>query len=148
MLLLIPLLPLAGFLVNAFVGRRLSKSISGGLACLAMIGSFAISAGLVWGLLAEGAAPIETVVFEWFASGNLRVPFALRLDHLAALMILGARGMPHGYVAYTEIFVGPQRAASAATAVSAIGALVLALSLVLGRRDELLAGRGRPALLG
>jgi NADH-quinone oxidoreductase subunit L len=93
MLLLIPLLPLAGFLVNAFFGRRFSKSISGGLACLAMIGSFAISAGLVWGLLAEGAAPIETVVFEWFASGNLRVPFALRLDHLAALMILVVTGI-------------------------------------------------------
>lgn len=93
MLLLIPLLPLAGFLVNAFLGRRLSKSISGGLACLAMIGSFAISAGLVWGLLAEGAAPIETVVFEWFAAGNLRVPFALRLDHLAALMILVVTGI-------------------------------------------------------
>jgi NADH-quinone oxidoreductase subunit L len=93
MLLLIPLLPLAGFVVNAFFGRRLSKSVSGGLACLAMIASFGISAGLVWGLLAEGAAPLETTVFEWIASGNLRVPFALRLDHLAALMILVVTGI-------------------------------------------------------
>ena len=37
MLLLIPLLPLAGFLVNAFFGRRLSKALSGGVACAAMI---------------------------------------------------------------------------------------------------------------
>jgi NADH-quinone oxidoreductase subunit L len=93
MLLLIPLLPLAGFVVNAFFGRRLAKSVSGGLACLAMIASFGISAGLVWGLMAEGAAPIETTLFEWIGSGNLHVPFALRLDHLAALMILVITGI-------------------------------------------------------
>jgi NADH-quinone oxidoreductase subunit L len=93
MLLLIQLLPLAVFLVNASFGRRLSKSVSGGLACLAMIASFAISAGLVWGLVSEGTGAIETTVFEWIASGNLRVPFALRLDHLAALMILVVTGI-------------------------------------------------------
>jgi NADH-quinone oxidoreductase subunit L len=93
MLLLIPLLPLAGFLVNACFGRRLPKSISGGVACLAMVASFAISAGLVWGLPTEGAGAIETSVFEWIGSGNLRIPFALRLDHLAALMILVITGI-------------------------------------------------------
>jgi len=94
MLLLIPLLPLAGFLVNAFFGRRLSKSLSGGLACAAMIASFAVSAWLVWGLLGTGAAgAIESTVFEWIASGNLHVPFALRLDHLSAVMILVVTGI-------------------------------------------------------
>ena len=93
MLLLIPLLPLAGFLVNAFFGRRLSKPVSGGVACLAMIASFAIAAGLVWGLVAEGTGAIETTMFEWIASGSLRVPFALRLDHLAAVMILVVTGI-------------------------------------------------------
>ena len=93
MLLLIPLLPLAGFLVNASFGRRLSKSVSGGVACLAMIASFTISAWLVWGVVGEGTGAIETTVFEWIASGNLRVPFALRLDHLAALMILVVTGI-------------------------------------------------------
>ena len=43
MLLLIPLLPFLGFLVNAFLGRRLPKSVSGGVACLAIIGSFVVS---------------------------------------------------------------------------------------------------------
>ena len=94
MLLLIPLLPLAGFLVNAFFGRRLSKSLSGGLACAAMIASFAVSAWLVWGLLGTGTAgAIESTVFEWIASGNLHVPFALRLDHLSAVMILVVTGI-------------------------------------------------------
>ena len=92
MLLLIPVLPLAGFLINAFFGRRLSKSISGGIACAAMIASFGVSAWLVWGLIG-GHAALEYTVFEWMASGALRVPFTLRLDPLAALMILVVTGI-------------------------------------------------------
>ena len=40
MLLLIPLLPFVGFLVNACFGKRLPKSTSGGVACLAMVAAF------------------------------------------------------------------------------------------------------------
>ena len=39
MLLLIPLFPFIGFLVNASVGRRLSKSVSGLVAVAAMVGA-------------------------------------------------------------------------------------------------------------
>ena len=53
MLLLIPLLPFAGFVVNAFFGRRLAKSVSGGLACAAMIGAFLVSLVSAWPLLAS-----------------------------------------------------------------------------------------------
>jgi len=38
MLLLIPLLPFAGFLLNACFGRRLSKTVSGGIACATIAG--------------------------------------------------------------------------------------------------------------
>jgi NADH-quinone oxidoreductase subunit L len=92
-LLLIPLFPLAGFVINASLGRRLTKSLSGGLACAAMIASFVVSAFLVSRILGEHAAPLEYTVFEWIASGNLHVPFTLRLDHLAALMILVVTGI-------------------------------------------------------
>ena len=37
MLPLIPLLPFLGFLINALFGRRLSKPVSGGLACLTIV---------------------------------------------------------------------------------------------------------------
>ena len=47
---LIPLFPLLGFLVNSALGRRLPKSVSGGLASLAMLASFAVSAAAVWQL--------------------------------------------------------------------------------------------------
>jgi NADH-quinone oxidoreductase subunit L len=49
---LIPLFPFLGFLVNATMGRRLPKAVSGGLACLVMIASFVVSALVVWQLAA------------------------------------------------------------------------------------------------
>ena len=93
MLLLIPLLPLAGFLVNAFFGRRLPKSVSGGLACLAMIASFAVSALSVSAMRSAPSGALEQTVFTWMSSGMLHVPFTLRLDHLAAVMILVVTGI-------------------------------------------------------
>jgi NADH-quinone oxidoreductase subunit L len=92
MLLLIPLLPFLGFTVNAFAGRRLPKSISGGLACLAMIASFGVSLASVWSLVSGGHV-LEQTVYTWLPSGSLQVPFELRLDTLSALMILVVTGI-------------------------------------------------------
>jgi NADH-quinone oxidoreductase subunit L len=93
MLSLIPLFPLLGFVVNACLGRRLTKSISGGLACAAMIASFVVSVFLVWGVRGSAAVPLELTVFDWMTSGTLHVPFTLRLDHLSSLMILVVTGI-------------------------------------------------------
>src|SRR3954469_9040316 len=93
MLLLIPLLPLLGFLINAALGRRLPKSISGGLACFAMVASFVAS--VMAALAASRAADhaVQQTVFNWIPSGDFQVPFALRVDPLSALMILVVTGI-------------------------------------------------------
>jgi NADH-quinone oxidoreductase subunit L len=93
MLLLIVLLPFLGFLVNAFVGRRLPKSVSGGVACAAMLGAFAVSALSIWMMLGAPGHALEHQVFMWLPSDDLQVPFALRLDSLSALMILVVTGI-------------------------------------------------------
>jgi NADH-quinone oxidoreductase subunit L len=93
MLLLIPLLPFAGFLVNASLGRRLPKSVSGAIACLVMVGAFLVSVVSAWPLFGDGGHAAEQVVFNWLTSGALRVPFALRIDQLSALMILVVTGI-------------------------------------------------------
>ncbi len=93
MLLLIPLLPLAGFLLNALFGRRLPKSISGGAACAAMLASFAVAVAAVLAMGRSDAGAIQQDVFTWMSSGTLRVPFSLRLDHLASIMILVITGI-------------------------------------------------------
>ena len=94
MLLLIPLLPFAGFLINAFLGKRLPKSVSGGVACLAMLASCAVSAFAVRTLTAGPGVPsLEATYYHWIASGELEIPLTFRLDHLSALMIMVITGI-------------------------------------------------------
>jgi len=95
MLLLIPLLPFLGFLVNASFGRRLSKAASGAIACGAMAGSFAISLFEVISLLRrpEDGRVFTAAVFSWIRSGDFTASFTLRLDPLSAVMILVITGI-------------------------------------------------------
>src|SRR5262252_492466 len=95
MLLLIPLLPLVGFLLNASLQRRLGKGVSGTIACGAMLMSFAVSAAGVVRLVAlePESRSIVQYVFTWITSGELSVPLALRLDPLSAVMILVITGI-------------------------------------------------------
>ena len=92
MLLLIPLLPFLGFLVNAFFGRRLPKRLSGGVACAAIIGSFGVAAASSWSVISHHQA-IEQTVFTWITSGDLDIPLTFRLDNLSVLMILVITGI-------------------------------------------------------
>ena len=93
MLSLIPLLPFLGFLINATAGRRLSQTFSGGIACLAIIGSFLVSVAAVWGLVSTETLFLEETSFDWMTSGELHVPFTFHLDHLAGVMILVVTGI-------------------------------------------------------
>jgi len=95
MLLLIPLLPFLGFLVNASFGRRLSKAAAGAVACAAIIGSFLVSAAAVWRLAAlePEARAIVQRVYTWISSGDFTVAFTLRVDPLSAVMILVVTGI-------------------------------------------------------
>src|ERR671912_2709139 len=95
MLALIPFFPLIGFLVNAMLGRRLPKGVSGGLASLAMVASFVVSAIGVWQLI--GMAPesrvVDQTLYTWLASDDLDLALAFRLDPLSAVMILVITGI-------------------------------------------------------
>jgi NADH-quinone oxidoreductase subunit L len=95
-LLLIPALPFLGFLINAFFGRRLSRGVSGAIASGVMLAAFGVSLGVVWDLYSTyhgGAGAITQRVYTWIGSGDLFVPFSLRLDSLSALMILVITGI-------------------------------------------------------
>ncbi|MEQ1573209.1 MAG: NADH-quinone oxidoreductase subunit L [Vicinamibacterales bacterium] len=95
MVALIPLFPFVGFLVNATCGRRLPKVVSGGLASLAMVAAFAVSALSVWQLAAlpVDARAIEQTVYTWIASGDLVLGLTFRVDPLSAVMILVITGI-------------------------------------------------------
>jgi NADH-quinone oxidoreductase subunit L len=111
MLILIPLLPFLGFLVNASLGRRLPKAVSGGVAVAAMFASFVVSAASAWSLLAmpAGSRVIDQTVFTWIASGDLQVPFALRLDPLSMVMILVVSGIGALIHLYSTAYMHEER---------------------------------------
>ena len=93
MLLLIPLLPFVGFLINASLARRLPKPVSGGLACFVMIAAFGVSVASTLAMVHSDAHAVQQTVFNWIPSGDLQVPFSLRVDPLSALMILIVTGV-------------------------------------------------------
>ena len=95
MLLLIPAVPLVGFLLNSSLGRRVSKGAAGTIACAAMLLSFAVSVAAVArlvGMPAEERA-ITQQAFTWITSGHFSVGLTLRLDPLASVMILVITGI-------------------------------------------------------
>ncbi len=95
MLALIPLLPFAGFLVNAGVGRRLPKAVTGGLACAVMVISFLLAVMQVWSLAAmpPESRQINQTLFTWITAGDFSIDLALRLDALSAVMVLVITGI-------------------------------------------------------
>jgi NADH-quinone oxidoreductase subunit L len=135
MLLLIPLLPFVGFLANASIGRRLSKSVSGGVACAAMIGSFAVSAAAVWQLIAmpPESRAITDHVFDWISSGDFTARFSLRLDPLSSVMILVVTGIGSLIHVYSTAYMHEERDAEYARYFSYLNLFAsFMLVLVLG----------------
>jgi NADH-quinone oxidoreductase subunit L len=92
-LALIPLLPLAGFAVNAFLGRRLPKAISGGVACAVMVAAFGVSVAAVASLLRAGQHGVLETSYTWITSGDLRIGASFYLDRLSSVMILVVTGI-------------------------------------------------------
>jgi len=89
---LIPLLPLAGFLVNGIFGRRFSKSLVNVFA----IGSVALAfAWVVKTLLGLGElnSPYTEHYFTWIQSGILTVNCDFTVDRLTAVMLLIVTGI-------------------------------------------------------
>jgi NADH-quinone oxidoreductase subunit L len=93
-LVLIPLLPLIGALINLTLGRWLPKWLITTVAILSVGSSFLISAVLVFGpLLGEfhaghGGTGITQLVYTWIEVGSFKAQLAFRLDTLSAVMIL------------------------------------------------------------
>ena len=95
MLILIPLLPFLGFLLNASLGKRVSKAAAGAVACGMMFGSLLVSLASVWQLvrLDHQSRAIANTVFTWISSGDFTAAFTLRLDPLSSVMILVITGI-------------------------------------------------------
>ncbi|HNT98871.1 MAG TPA: hypothetical protein PKK31_11450, partial [Elusimicrobiales bacterium] len=117
--------PLAGFVLNGLLGKRLLSERTGGiLGSLAIFLSFIFALLSVSDLLNLPAADrlLRDTLFTWISAGPFTVDFALRLDPLSAVMALVVTGVSflihvysigymhgdrcfHKYFAYLNFFV-------------------------------------------
>ncbi|HLG03129.1 MAG TPA: NADH-quinone oxidoreductase subunit L, partial [Bacteroidia bacterium] len=87
---LIPLLPLIGFAIIGFGGKKLSKGFVSLIGCGSVLLAFALSLGIL--ITLDGGK--QTVrVFQWFAAGDLKVDFSFLIDPLSVLFLLIITGV-------------------------------------------------------
>ncbi|MEP6601327.1 MAG: NADH-quinone oxidoreductase subunit L [Nitrospirota bacterium] len=82
---LIPLLPLAAFIVIGLFGHWIRERAHW-IAVPAVFVSFLLSIGTFWDV-AQGQ-PIRMTLYSWISSGSFQVPIGFYIDRLAAAMLL------------------------------------------------------------
>src|SRR5579872_3407125 len=96
--------PLAGALICGVFGRMLGRQNTQAVACVAVLGSLALSALLYWAVndphtawtTAFEARPIRYAIGHdygtWFQVGGFKVNFGIRVDGLNAVLLLVITG--------------------------------------------------------
>ena len=87
-LYLIILLPLIGFLINAFVGKSLPKNVSGIIGSASILGSFILSSIFFIGFLNGTQQKIDVNVFDWISFGDFKINFGILLDQLSVTWLM------------------------------------------------------------
>ncbi|OGQ80579.1 MAG: NADH-quinone oxidoreductase subunit L [Deltaproteobacteria bacterium RIFCSPLOWO2_12_FULL_60_19] len=87
----IPLFPLAGALLNVFVGRWLGRRAAGLLACAAVGLSFVVSFAIF--SLLRATEVLREPLFTWMEVAPLKIEIAFQADALTAVMLLIITGI-------------------------------------------------------
>ena len=87
---LIPLLPLAGFLINGLGRNYLSRAMSGFIASTVIFISFLLSA---WAFFCMKDAATHLHYFDFINVNGLKIGFDLQVDHLTAIFLLIITGV-------------------------------------------------------
>lgn len=111
---IIPVLPLAAFIITLLLGKWWIKEASHWIPILAMAGSFGLS--LAAFIQIRGAEePVVVELWRWFSVGSFQVPFGMQMDQLSAVMcmvvsgvglliFIYSKGYMHGDTGYYRFF--------------------------------------------
>jgi len=99
---LMPLLPLAGFVVVVAVGRRLGDPLAGWVGTVAVAASFVVACFMLGGIFALSASHRVFVenYYTWIHAGGFSVPVGIQVDQLSITMcmfITGVSALIHLY---------------------------------------------------
>jgi NADH-quinone oxidoreductase subunit L len=89
---LIPVLPLAGFIINGLGRDKLSEKMIGFIGSFLVLVSFGLSVAAFLQIKATGV-PINVTLFNWIQVGFFKVPFSFLVDQLSSLMLLIITGV-------------------------------------------------------
>jgi NADH-quinone oxidoreductase subunit L len=104
LILLIPLLPFIGFLINGLGRKYLSKSLVGVIGCGTVLVSFIISLVVFFRIdhlmepshINSNVRILPPYIFQYFHfinAGSLKIPFAFQIDQLSVLFLLIITGV-------------------------------------------------------
>ncbi|MHB0867389.1 MAG: NADH-quinone oxidoreductase subunit L [Thermoleophilia bacterium] len=84
--LLIPLLPLASFIITGLLGKRYFKDKSHYLSVAAVGVSWLLSMYLI--VMVERGEELSWQIYSWIAAGSFKVDIGMQVDQLTAVMLL------------------------------------------------------------
>lgn len=90
---LVPLFPLAGWAINGLFGKKLSNGMAATIACLAVLASFGVSAGILFEITGSEQKSYTVHLFEWISSGTFTGNFAFLIDPLSCIFLLIITGI-------------------------------------------------------
>jgi NADH-quinone oxidoreductase subunit L len=90
---LIPLFPLAGFLINGLGRRFLTKTFSGVISSAMVLASFVVSCVVFSAVRVPGFTPQTIHLFDFISAGTLHIPFDFYIDQLTSLFLLIITGV-------------------------------------------------------
>ncbi len=93
LLWLIPLLPLAGFVINGLGRNSLSKTTIGVVGSGAILSSFVLSVLLFFELSSASQKQYTVTLFDWIQVGDLDISLSFLYDPLSAIMLLIITGI-------------------------------------------------------
>lgn len=133
LLYLIPLIPLAGFLLNGLLRNYLPKSLVSFIGSLAVLISFGLSILVFNAVSADGFKAFEINYFNFFHVGNNIVDFGFKVDQLTAIFLLIITGVGFLIHVYSSAYMHEESSSGFAKFFSYLNLFVFSmLILVMG----------------
>jgi NADH-quinone oxidoreductase subunit L len=130
---LIPVLPLAGFLLNGLFRNYLSKSLTSLIGCGVLLFAFILSLLIFGEVRQPGFQPAIVTLFDFISVGKLHIPFSFQVDQLSILFLLIITGVGFLIHLYSTSYMHDEEAPHFARYFSYLNLFVFSmLLLVLG----------------
>jgi NADH-quinone oxidoreductase subunit L len=130
---LIPVLPLAGFLLTGLFRNFLSKALTGVIGCGTILAAFVLSVLLFGEVRQAGFLPAVVNLFDFISVGSLHIAMSFQVDQLSVLFLLIITGVGFLIHLYSTSYMHEEEAPHFARYFSFLNLFVFSMVvLVLG----------------